>query len=186
MIMIPILVMVLSSIVLTGWSLNIISLTTLGMGGVTEKAFTASMFLVASVGLLLVRYASANYFFAALLGFLAFLSLLATPPFSANDIPTYTVFLGVPSLGTIFVFSIVAYYLLMRAAHFKSSKALGKVIVTVCGFAIIGHLLEQPHMYYYANDISTGMAKSTAIKGTLIGAYIYSLGVIDNRYREII
>ena len=180
MIIIPILIMILSLIVLAGWGLDIMSLTTLGMGGVTEKAFTASMFVVSCLGVLFVRYSFANYFFASILGALCSLSLLVTDPFSAQDLPIDTVIFGVPSLGTILMFAIIVYYLLMQAAHFKSSKSLGKTIAIVCSIVIIGHLIDQPYMYYYADDISAGMAKSTAIKGILLGVYIYSLGMFNN------
>ncbi|MEM3169318.1 MAG: HAMP domain-containing sensor histidine kinase [Candidatus Nitrosotenuis sp.] len=174
-----------------GWVFDVAALKSVVPQEVTMKFSTAISFVFSGIML----YFVSNHFagkigndqiaipISGLVIFLFMASLLTTSILGipngieqlfVTEAPTAvkTTLPGIPSIPTIINFLlivVVGMISLNNSYKPRPIRYIGYVIMTVGAVSLIGHLSDQPLLYYYIENISTAMAIHTGILFVLIG-----------------
>lgn len=189
-------VAVTGALVMFGWFFDITLLKGIYPGGRTMKFVTSVSFVLsAAVFYCVGRIARGDRAWAqvllptlVLMILLLIASLLAafaldinigvTAPFAqGSDVAMQTVQSGSPTTVTIFCFTLVSAVGLMAMFEPGGKLRLWRIVAAALAilgsFALLGHLLEIPALYYYRASAGTGMAAHTALLFVLLGAALW-------------
>lgn len=177
--------------VVAGWVFDVDALKSVVPQEVTMKFSTAVSFVFSGV----ILYFVSNHFagkvgndqiaipISGLVIFLFMASLLATSILGVpngieqlfvteDPAAVKTTLPGVPSIPTLFNFLLivaVGMISLNNPYNLRPIRYIGYAILAVGAISLIGHLSDQPVLYYYVENISTAMAIHTGILFVLIG-----------------
>ena len=194
-------------IVCIGWILDIPSLKSVIPNVVTMKFSTSISFVFSGITVYFIsRYNEGKTRFAQIAvpvsGFIVFLfmaTLLTASIFGItsgieqlfvreNSDAVKTPHAGMPSVPTM-----VNFILIIVAGMFAFSESRLKKLVTSIGWvvsiigiiSIVGYVVNQPILYYYIDNVSSGMAIHTSILFVLLGiALILSRNTLIVQHRE--
>ncbi|MFN3653770.1 MAG: ATP-binding protein [Candidatus Nitrosotenuis sp.] len=183
--------------VVAGWVTDVAALKSVVPQQVTMKFSTAVSFVLSGV----ILYFVSNHFagkvgndqiaipISSLVIFLFMASLLTTSIlgvpngieqlFVTEDPPAVkTTLAGIPSIPTITNFLlivVVGMISLNNSYNLRPIRYIGCIILAVGAVSLIGHLSNQPMLYYYVENISTAMAIHTGVLFVLIGYALIQL-----------
>jgi signal transduction histidine kinase len=184
-------------LVIAGWVFDISALKSIVPDAVTMKMSTAISFVFSGT----ILYFVANYCagkigvgqiaipISGLVVFLFMATLLIT---STIGVPSGVEQLfihegddaikskspGIPSIPTVISFLlivVVGIVTLNNSNKLKPVSYIGYAIMAIGAISLVGHLINQPLLYYYVENISTAMAIHTSILFTLIGFVLSTL-----------
>ncbi|MDD5496801.1 MAG: hypothetical protein PHP46_06890, partial [Candidatus Omnitrophica bacterium] len=192
-------VFVTSAMVIIGWLADIAVLKSILPGFVTMKFSTAIAFLITAMILVGVSQSfgkgsinkKVTLFFSivllVLMGYLLIASLYGTGRPLDNFViresegAVMTIKSGLPSAATMLNFTLIA--LVGILSFFSHKPRLHKFFGEAIGFigfsAIMGYVFNQPHLYFYFENISSAMALHTAFLFVIIGMVVYILAKKD-------
>lgn len=204
---IAVLVMVVSAVVIFGWFFDIQALKSILPVWVTMKFSTALSFLLSGVALFSIAKApqktSATPSIVALVAALCVLVLMGSftiAVFVGVDTGIEELFVkesigairttvpGRPSIGTIIAFVLVAIWIILFIlnveSHFRKLLFIGRTIILIGAFAVLGYAFDISLLYYSINGVSTAMACHTAILFVLLGIGFVLLSSVEHVYLE--
>ena len=162
----PLLVVFFAVIVIVGWIIGNTFLMNIKANYVPMMFETALLFLITAIAfvrnysnfLLGITFSTVVYTIIA--AYFTSDSFLCFLPFFFNEqSSSYTYHQGIPSIATLFNFLLISLTGLFK----KFRKLIGKTIMIVSSIAFVGYLFNIPFLYFYVEDLSTGMAVHTSI-----------------------
>ncbi|NDB33735.1 MAG: HAMP domain-containing protein, partial [Nitrososphaeria archaeon] len=195
-------VILVGLLVILGWILDIPILESAVPNEVTMKFSTAISFVFSGIILYFVSSQSTGKIGAGqiaipIAGLVVFLFMVTLMVGYAIGTPSgveqlfvkeklesvKTSYPGMPSIPTALSFLLIVSVGIISLSNYRRSKAttyIGYAITTIGSVAIIGHLTSQPLLYYYVENLNTGMAIHTGILFTLIGISLRLLKISEN------
>ncbi|NDF26080.1 MAG: sensor histidine kinase [Nitrosopumilaceae archaeon] len=195
-------VILVGLLVILGWILDIPILESAVPNEVTMKFSTAISFVFSGIILYFVSSQSTGKIGAGqiaipIAGLVVFLFMVTLMVGYAIGTPSgveqlfvkeklesvKTSYPGMPSIPTALSFLLIVSVGIISLSNYRRSKAttyIGYAITTIGSVAIIGHLTSQPLLYYYVENLNTGMAIHTGILFALIGISLQLLKISEN------
>jgi hypothetical protein len=178
-------------IVIIGWIFDISILKSISPAWVSMKFHTAVAFTLSGITLYFIARAIEGEFDIAqivlsmtslmlilFMGTLLFSAVLgvrtgAEELFIKDNTAAKTVVPGRPSLPTMFNFLLIAAagILTMLNSHNLrlKLKIIGLIIGLIGAIAVVGYIINSPHLYYYFAGINSAIALNTAVLFIIIG-----------------
>lgn len=186
-------VFIVSLMVIIGWIFDIPILKSIFPGFITMKFSTAIAFIISGIILLGIFKIFGNtllnnrvtlFFSLTLLIFIGYIlisSLLGIGIPIENLVvkevadAVITIKLGLPSIATMLNFVLISIAGLFSFGKKIVFKPMAGIICILGISSILGYILNKPFLYFYFENISTGMALHTAFLFVLIGVVIWLL-----------
>ena len=195
-------VILIGLLVTIGWIFDISTLKSVMPNEVTMKFSTAVSFVFGGIIIYFVSAQSTGKIgigqiaipIAGLVIFLFMATLMigyviGTPSgieqlfIKENSKPVQTSYPGMPSITTVIVFLLIVSVGIISLSNHRRSKIItyvGYTIMAIGSVATIGHLANQPLLYYYIANLNSGMAVHTGILFILIGISLRLLNFSEN------
>lgn len=181
----------LSVLILLGWLLGIEWLVKAPWDHVTTKPATVIMAIAASTLQILNKRSheeSSHYPIFLISGFImtfVWISFSDMRPGEPSHLASESVAPGIPSLGTLFGFFVLACYSGVNVIGPRRplTSCVGGFLLLLGTTALIGHIKDIPPLYYHFGGVSTAMSTPTSVIMQLLG--ISMLFAPQERLRSI-